>query len=375
MYVVEKLIKLKGRDFYNYIKTESWRNLSSLNSIDDGDTRKLCEFIIKNAHLEKTVEIINEIGLHRFSDDNRKIILVAAMISGRKNLMNYFFKKEFICDGCFKDIFNKKINDYIFTENKNSFKDNFLSFVEDDRIKDKKLILEKMSSFPFKTSDFIYLNEKFFDFYTQEELKKRVLRFISERSIKIDLATENVLKSELINSKDFLNLINEQYNRYSFNKSLLNCIKINNPAFFLNEENFKILISEKINSVYDRSTISRNISLILEEFLSAMNNMTNLRVIKSLSETLVQKLEKDLLTNKRYFYSYNKINEKILNYSKENGFLIENEMSIKINLESLEKKEIEKIILFYKKLPGQIEKVIINKNIKTNNEKKVSKRL
>lgn len=375
MTVIENLLNYKGRELRRYQSSLSFKKELSVYKLDEKDMKKIVNFIIKEGNLKRTKIFIESIGMERFSDNAKKIMLIAGMLSGRKEILKYFINEHCLSDGCLSVPLRFMMKKTMIESCKVSFKDNLFfltSFLNDN---DKSKFLEAMSEYNFKTVDFIAIKEKLPGFLDDETVKVKFLNLILFKKIIMDESVERYIKSDSLCLDDFISLLDERLNDLGEKCSFLACMSLKSKSFFKDINEFEKIIKKESGYICSYYPKNKSLAMIIQHFLDNMNEKEQLNLVALIAKKINNEIDRHLGSVSAASYRFTSpfsIDKTITGFllQKNKNYISANEQPDGLSKRYISGKQLSDIQLFYVKLISRMEKYIIN--ISLEKEKDIS---
>lgn len=380
MTVIENLLNYKGRELRRYQSSLSFKKELSVYQFDEKDMKKIVNFIIKEGNLKRTKIFIESIGMERFSDDAKKIMLIAGMLSGRKEILKYFINEHCLCDGCLSVPLRFMMKKTMIEICKISFKDNLFFLTSFLNENDKLKFLEAMSEYNFKTVDFIAIKEKLPGFLDDETVKVKFLNLILFKKIIMDESVERYIKSDSLCLDDFISLLDERLNDLGEKCSFLACMSLKSKSFFKDINEFEKIIKKESGYICSYYPKNKSLAMIIQHFLDNMNEKEQLNLVALIAKKINNEIDRHLGSVSAASYRFTSpfsIDKTITGFllQKNKNYISANEQPDGLSKRYISGKQLSDIQLFYVKLISRMEKYIINTSLEKEKDISIRKEI
>lgn len=380
MTVIENLLNYKGRELRRYQSSLSFKKELSVYQFDEKDMKKIVNFIIKEGNLKRTKIFIESIGMERFSDDAKKIMLIAGMLSGRKEILKYFINEHCLCDGCLSVPLRFMMKKTMIEICKISFKDNLFFLTSFLNENDKLKFLKAMSEYNFKTVDFIAIKEKLPGFLDDETVKVKFLNLILFKKIIMDESVERYIKSDSLCLDDFISLLDERLNDLGEKCSFLACMSLKSKSFFKDINEFEKIIKKESGYICSYYPKNKSLAMIIQHFLDNMNEKEQLNLVALIAKKINNEIDRHLGSVSAASYRFTSpfsIDKTITGFllQKNKNYISANEQPDGLSKRYISGKQLSDIQLFYVKLISRMEKYIINTSLEKEKDISIRKEI
>lgn len=380
MTVIENLLNYKGRELRRYQSSLSFKKELSVYQFDEKDMKKIVNFIIKEGNLKRTKIFIESIGMERFSDDAKKIMLIAGMLSGRKEILKYFINEHCLCDGCLSVPLRFMMKKTMIEICKISFKDNLFFLTSFLNENDKPKFLEAMSEYNFKTVDFIAIKEKLPGFLDDETVKVKFLNLILFKKIIMDESVERYIKSDSLCLDDFISFLDERLNDLGEKCSFLACMSLKSKFFFKDINEFEKIIKKESGYICSYYPKNKSLAMIIQHFLDNMNEKEQLNLVALIAKKINNEIDRHLGSVSAASYRFTSpfsIDKTITGFllQKNKNYISANEQPDGLSKRYISGKQLSDIQLFYVKLISRMEKYIINTSLEKEKDISIRKEI
>lgn len=378
MTIIENLLSYKGRDLRKYQSSLSFKKELSVCQLDEKDMKRIVNFIIKEGNLKRTKIFIESIGMERFSDDAKKIMLIAGMLSGRKEILKYFINEHCLFDGCLSVPLRFMMKKIMIESCKISFKDNLFfltSFLNDN---DKSKFLEAMSEYNFKTVDFIDIKEKFPYFLNDETVRVKFLNLILFKKIIMDESVARYIKSDSLFIEDFISLLDKRLVHLGEKSSFLDCMSLKSKSFFKDINELEKIIEKQSGYICSYDKKNKSLAIIIQYFLDNMNEKEQLNLVGLVAKKINNEINRHLNYVRPTSYRFTSpfsIDKIITGFLLEKNYISANEQTDSLSKRYISREELSDVQLFYVKLISRMEKYIINTSLEKEKDVPIKKEI
>jgi len=378
MTIIEDLLSYKGRELKKYESSLSFKKELSIYQINESDLKKIVNFIIKGGSLKRVKKLVCTIGMERFSDNAKKIMLIAGMLSGRKEILKFFIEQHCLCDGNLSAPLQFMMKKSMIESSKISFKDNFFLLTTFLNAENNSKFLKAMSKYDFKTLDFIALKEKFPDFLDDETVRVKFLNLILFKKVIMDESVEKYIKSDFLCLDDFISVLDERFNDLGEKCSFLHCMSLKSKHFFKNIDEFEKIIGKQSDYICSSYPKNKSLALIIQHFLDNMNEKEQLKLVALVAKKIGEDIGRKLSSVSAYSYKFTSpfsIDKTIVSFLLKKNYINENEQTDSLSKRYISSEELSDIQLFYVKLISRMEKYIINTSLEKEKDVPIKKEI